>query len=74
MASIPSRIAPLAAAAALVACLLFGCGGGNDDAVWQLPNSDLEGQRTAFFIDDILLAQAGGASKAAAAGEPAPAK
>ena len=47
MASIPSRIAPLAAASALVACLLCACGGGGDEAVLQLPNSDLEGTRAA---------------------------
>ena len=47
MASIPSRIAPLAAASALVVCLLCSCGGGGDDAVWQSPNSDLEGTRAA---------------------------
>jgi outer membrane protein assembly factor BamB len=47
LASIPSRIAPLAAASALVACLLCACGGGGDEAVWQLPNSDLQGTRAA---------------------------
>ena len=47
MASIPSRLAPLAAASALVACLLSGCGGGGEDAAWGLPNSDLQGTRAA---------------------------
>lgn len=47
MASIPSRIAPLAAASALVACLLCGCSARGEEAVWQLPNSDLEGTRAA---------------------------
>jgi outer membrane protein assembly factor BamB len=47
LASIPSRIAPLVAASALVACLLCGCGGSGDDAVWRLPNGDLEGTRAA---------------------------
>ncbi len=37
----------MAAASALVACLLGGCGGRGEDAVWQLPNSDLEGTRSA---------------------------
>jgi alcohol dehydrogenase (cytochrome c) len=37
----------LAVATALVACLLSGCGGGGGDAVWQLPNSGLEGTRAA---------------------------
>jgi outer membrane protein assembly factor BamB len=37
----------LAAASALVAGLLCGCGGGGDDAVWRLPNSGLEGTRAA---------------------------
>jgi len=47
LASIPSRIAPLAAASALMPCLFLGCGGRGDEAVWQLPNSDLEGTRVA---------------------------